>query len=112
VPDGCRTPGPCARSGCSGIAVLAANLAKAVASAMRRAYAAIPERAIAPLEPVMTNDPGDGHLLAAAVASDDAHAIVTSNVRLSRATAYEPFGIESWITRCSSSARSRSMSTP
>jgi predicted nucleic acid-binding protein len=64
--------------------------------AMRRAFADadVPEESIAALEPAMTNDPADRHVLAAAVASDDAQAIVTTNVRHFPAGACEPFAIE------------------
>lgn len=50
--------------------------------AMQRAFndAEIPEASIAALEPMMTNEPSDHHVLAAAVASD-AEAIVTLNMR-------------------------------
>lgn len=64
--------------------------------AMRRAFSAaeIPEAAIAAVEPAMANDPADRHVLAAAVASPDTQAIVTSNLRHFPVRACEPFGIE------------------
>jgi predicted nucleic acid-binding protein len=49
--------------------------------------------AIAPLESAMTNEPGDRHVLAAAVASD-AEAIVTSTVGHFPVAACEPVGVE------------------
>jgi hypothetical protein len=63
---------------------------------MRRAFhdAEVPEASIGALEPTMTNEPGDRHVLAAAVASGDAQAIVTSNLRHFPAAACDPFGIE------------------
>lgn len=64
--------------------------------AMQGAFedAEIPDAAIARLEPAMTNEPADRHVLAAAVASDYARTIVTSNVRHFPAAVCEPFGIE------------------
>jgi hypothetical protein len=64
--------------------------------AMRRAFedAEIPALAIAALEPLMTNESADRHVLAAAVASNDAKTIVTSNLRHFPAAACQPFGIE------------------
>jgi hypothetical protein len=70
--------------------------ARNLIDAMERAFedAEIPEAAIAALEPVMTNEPADRHVLAAAVASDDAHTIITFNLRHFPAPACKPFGIE------------------
>lgn len=70
--------------------------ARNLMDAMRRAFedAQIPEAPIATLEPGMTNQPADRHVLAAAVASDDAHRIVTSNLRHFPIAACEPFGIQ------------------
>ena len=70
--------------------------ARNLIGAMRRAFqdAEIPEASIAALEPSMTNEPSDRHVLAAAVASSDAQAIVTSNLRHFPAAACEPFGLE------------------
>jgi predicted nucleic acid-binding protein len=69
--------------------------ARNLIDAMERAFedAAVPEAAIASLEPTMTNERADRHVLAAAVASG-ADTIVTSNLRHFPATAYEAFGIE------------------
>jgi len=63
--------------------------------AMRRAStdAEISDAAIAKLEPTMTNEPADRHVLAAAVASDDADAIITLNLRHFPAAACQPLGI-------------------
>jgi hypothetical protein len=64
--------------------------------AMTRAFgdAEIPAAGIAALEPKMINEPADRHVLAAAVASDDAETIVTLNLRHFPAAACEPFGID------------------
>ncbi len=69
--------------------------ARKLTDAMRRAFedAEVPEGLIAALEPDMTNELADRHVLAAAVASD-AGAIVTLNLRHFPAAACEPFGIE------------------
>jgi predicted nucleic acid-binding protein len=69
--------------------------ARNLIDAMERAFedAEVPEAAIASLEPAMTNEPADRHVLAAAVASD-ADAIVTSNLRHFPASACGPFGIQ------------------
>ncbi len=69
--------------------------AKNLIGVMERAFdeAEIPEVAIASLEPAMTNEAADRHVLAAAVASG-VDAIVTSNVRHFPAAACEPFGID------------------
>lgn len=56
--------------------------------------AEIPEDAIAALEPAMTNDLADRHVLAAAVAGEDVRTIVTLNLRHFPVAACEPFGIE------------------
>jgi hypothetical protein len=42
----------------------------------------------------MRNEPADRHVLAGAAASDDAHTIVTSNLRHVSVAPCEPFGIE------------------
>jgi hypothetical protein len=64
--------------------------------AMQRAFedAEIPALAIAALEPRMTNESADRHVLAAAVASNDAKTLVTSNLRHFPAAACQPFGVE------------------
>jgi predicted nucleic acid-binding protein len=69
--------------------------ARSLVDVMQRAFADadVPEVAIASPEPTMLNEPGDRHVLAAAVASD-AEAVVTFNVRHFPATACEPFGVE------------------
>jgi predicted nucleic acid-binding protein len=66
-----------------------------LSAAMRAAFdgAAVPEHAIARLEPAMPNHPNDRHVLAAAVASD-AQAIVTLNLKHFVPEACEPFAIE------------------
>jgi predicted nucleic acid-binding protein len=63
--------------------------------AMRRAFdtAAVSERAIERLEPAMTNDPKDRHVLATAVAAN-AQAIVTLNLKHFSSDACEPFAVE------------------
>jgi hypothetical protein len=63
--------------------------------AMRGAFdgAAVPEHAVRRLEPAMTNDAKDRHVLAAAVASD-VQAIVTLNLKHFPPETCEPFAIE------------------
>jgi hypothetical protein len=64
--------------------------------AMQRAFedAEIPALAIATLEPRMTNESSDRHVLAASVASNDAKTIVTFNLRHFPAAACQPFAVE------------------
>ena len=63
--------------------------------AMRRAFdaAMVSGEAIARLEPAMTNDPGDRHVLAAAVACG-ADAVVTANLRHFPPESCDPHGID------------------
>jgi len=65
-------------------------------NAMRREFqdAEIPAAAIAAVEPEMTNDPPDRHVLAAAVACRDADTIVTFNLRHFPSSSREPYGID------------------
>jgi predicted nucleic acid-binding protein len=69
--------------------------AKGLLDAMRRAFdtAAVTERAIERLEPVMTNDPKDRHVLATAIAAN-AQVIVTLNLKHFPSDACEPFAVE------------------
>jgi predicted nucleic acid-binding protein len=69
--------------------------ANRLASLMRSAFeeASVSDEAIAALEESMTNDPGDRHVLAAAVAGG-ADAIVTLNLEHFPPEACEPFGVE------------------
>jgi predicted nucleic acid-binding protein len=69
--------------------------ARNLIDAMRDAFdeATVPEDAITKLEPAMTNDPNDRHVLAAAVASD-AQAVVTLNLKHFPTEACEPFAVE------------------
>lgn len=55
--------------------------------------AAVPPAKIAALEPAMTNDPKDRHVLAAAVAAN-AEIIVTDNLKDFPKASTEPYGIE------------------
>ena len=66
-----------------------------LASLMRSAFeeASVSDEAIAALEESMTNDPGDRHVLAAAVAGG-AEAIITFNLDHFPPEACEPFGVE------------------
>jgi hypothetical protein len=70
--------------------------ARRLIEVMRRTFddAEIPEDAITALQPAMTNDLADRHVLAAAVAEEDARTIVTLNLRHFPVAACEPFGIE------------------
>lgn len=65
-------------------------------NAMLQAFegAEIAARAIAALEPRMTNHAADRHVLGAAVASDAAAMIVTLNLRHFPPVACQPFGVE------------------
>lgn len=62
---------------------------------MTRAFpdAEIAAAEVAVLETEMANDPGDRHVLAAAVASDEAKTIIMLNLRHFPADACAPFGI-------------------
>jgi hypothetical protein len=65
-------------------------------AAMGRAFddAEVPATVIAALETTMNNEPEDRHVLAAAVASHDAHTIATTNLRHFPAEACDPLAIE------------------
>jgi predicted nucleic acid-binding protein len=69
--------------------------ARRLTDAMAAAFdgAAVPQDAVDRLEPAMTNDEKDRHVLAAAVVSD-AQAIVTLNLKDLPVEACEPFAIE------------------
>lgn len=69
----------------------AERLAGAITSAFPEAI--VEKAAIDVLEPAMTNEPGDRHVLAAAIAGG-AKLIVTHNLRHFPARALGPFGIE------------------
>lgn len=70
--------------------------ARRLVDTMRNVFvnAEIPAAAIKTVEPAMSNEPADRHVLATAVASEDAKTIVTLNLRHFPATACEPFGVE------------------
>jgi predicted nucleic acid-binding protein len=69
--------------------------AERLAGAMRTAFdaATVSTEAIGRLEPVMTNDPKDRHVLAAAVVAD-AEAVVTTNLSDFPDEACQPWGVE------------------
>ncbi|HEY6760979.1 MAG TPA: PIN domain-containing protein [Baekduia sp.] len=69
--------------------------ADALRRVMQTAFpeAAEPPAAIAALVPAMTNDPGDRHVLACAVASK-AEGILTSNLKHFPSQSVDPFGID------------------
>jgi predicted nucleic acid-binding protein len=69
--------------------------ARRLTDAMAAAFdgAAVPQSAVDRLEPAMTNDPKDRHVLAAAVVSD-AQAVVTFNLKDFPLRACEPFATE------------------
>ncbi len=70
--------------------------ARRLVEVMRRTFddAEIPEAAIADVEPTMSNEPADRHVLAAAVADEAVRTIVTLNLRHFPVAACEPFGVE------------------
>jgi predicted nucleic acid-binding protein len=69
--------------------------AERLVATMREAFeeAEVDDAEIARLEPAMTNDPGDRHVLACAVAADS-ELIVTSNLAHFPNEACEPVGVE------------------
>ncbi|MDX3489349.1 MULTISPECIES: PIN domain-containing protein [Streptomyces] len=67
--------------------------AKRLVDAMADAFPESLVTGYAPLIPVMTNDPKDRHVLAAAIGGN-AHAVVTLNLKDFPSAASEPYGIE------------------
>lgn len=69
--------------------------AQRLATLMDRAFedASIDSEAVETLEPQMTNDPKDRHVMAAAVAGE-VHTVVTNNLKHFPTSAAEPHGID------------------
>ncbi|MFF2330130.1 MULTISPECIES: putative toxin-antitoxin system toxin component, PIN family [unclassified Streptomyces] len=72
---------------------VASTTAKKVVETMARAFPCSSVTGYAGLVPVMTNEPKDRHVLAAAVCGQ-AHAVVTLNVRDFPASAADPYEVE------------------
>lgn len=70
--------------------------ARHLIDAMRQVFpgSEVSAAAVAVVEPAMTNEPADRHVLAAVAASDDAKALVTLNLRHFPAAVCEALGVE------------------
>ena len=70
--------------------------AQRLVDAMRQVFpgSEVPVAAIGVVEPAMTNEPSDRHVLATVVASEDAKALVTFNLRHFPAAVCEPLGVD------------------